>query len=48
MRGEEIKRRVEIIKNFLKEFYEDGVITAQDYNELWPKISDIKYYQESK
>lgn len=48
MKGDEIKDKVETIKNCLEELYEDGVIKAQLYNDIYTKVSEIKYHIECK
>jgi len=46
MKGDEIKNKVDIIKDHLEELYEEGVIKAQLYNDLYTKVSEIKYHIE--
>jgi hypothetical protein len=44
MKPEEIKEKIEIMKNYLEEFYEAGVIKPNEYNDIWSKINSIKVH----
>ena len=41
MKEEEIKDKVVTIKNYLEEMYEEGVIKAQLYNDIYEKVNLI-------
>jgi hypothetical protein len=42
MNPEEINEKIEIMKTYLEEFYEDGIIKPKEYNDLWNKLNLIK------
>lgn len=47
MKPEEIRDRIDTLKTILEELYEAGVIKAQEYNDLWTKINNIKYSHQT-
>jgi hypothetical protein len=42
MNPKEINDKVEAMKSYLEELYDEGVIKPREYNDLWSKLTDIK------
>jgi len=38
----DVNEKVDAMKSYLEELYDEGVIKPQEYNDLWSKISELK------
>lgn len=42
MKSEEVIDKIEIMKSYLEEFYQAGIIKPNEYNDMWARINDLK------